>query len=255
MIQELISALLMPLNSRVDKRIPKKTFVDSVFVSSADKKLIQELVEELQWIAALKPSNIAVKPFRTDVREYIEIAVILVRLKAETKSLKLAQIIHRAIPYPVFLIISSPEALAISLAHKRWAQASSEKVVIEDFRKTVIDADGHAGCVKEFVQSLGLSGIEKNNLFDLYQAWMNRLIALESSYLTGTFKLSSDSDTHEKMRKGLENHAKLCAELKLLKSQAAKEKQISRRVNLNLKIKELENSLMGLVSALAEKEE
>lgn len=255
MIQEIISALLIPLNSRVDKRIPKKTFVDSALVSNADKKLIQESVEELQWVAALKPSNIAVKPFRNDVREYIEIAVILVRLRAETKSVKLAQIIHRAIPYPVFLIISSPEALAISLAHKRWAQASNEKCVIEDFRKTLIDADGYESCVKEFLKHLGLSGLDKNNLFDLYQGWMNRLIALESSYLTGTFKLSSDNRAHEKIRNELENHAQLCTELKLLKSQAAKEKQISRRVNLNLKIKELENALMSLVSALAEEGE
>lgn len=255
MIQELISSLLIPLNSRVDKRIPKKAFVDSVFISSGDKKLIQESIEELQWIAALKPSNIAVKAFKNDVREYIEIAVISVRLRSETKSLKVAQIIHRAIPYPVFLIISSPEALAISLAHKRWAQASNEKFVIEDFRKTLIAADSHEGCVNEFLQSLGLSRLAKNNLFDLYQGWMNRLIALESSYLTGTFKLLSDSDTHEKTRRDLENHAKLCAELKLLKSQAAKEKQISRRVNLNLKIKEMENSLTSLVLGLKDNEE
>lgn len=254
MIQEIISALQIPLNSRVDKRIPKKTFFDNALVSSSDKKLIQEAVDELQWIAALKPSNIAVKAFKNDVREYEEIAVISVRLKTETKSFKLAQIIHRAIPYPVFLIISSPEGIAVSLAHKRWAQGSKEKFVIEDFYKTQLDLDANEVCVKKFVQSLGLSGLDKNNLYDFYQAWISRLIALDTSCITGIFKLISAEESPQTAKAALENHAKLTAELSLLRSQVAREKQISKRVNLNLKIKEIERTLTTLVDDLAGKE-
>lgn len=65
----LISALALPPESRVDQRIPKKLLVEQSDATAADKRLLQDGIEELNWIAALKPVNIGVPEYRDDVRE------------------------------------------------------------------------------------------------------------------------------------------------------------------------------------------
>jgi hypothetical protein len=64
-----IAALALPSEARVDRRVPKKLLVEQGAPTSADKRQIQEGIEELNWVAALKPSNIGVPAYRDDVRE------------------------------------------------------------------------------------------------------------------------------------------------------------------------------------------
>ena len=51
-----IDALALPVNARVDQRVPKKLLLEQGAPTTADKRQIQEGVDELFWIAALKPS-------------------------------------------------------------------------------------------------------------------------------------------------------------------------------------------------------
>ena len=62
------------------KRVPKKLLVEQGAPTAGDKRQIKDGIEELTWIAALKPSNIGVPAYRDDVREYLEIAVIYRRV-------------------------------------------------------------------------------------------------------------------------------------------------------------------------------
>ena len=55
-----LDALALPANAKVEQRIPKKLLVEQGAPTAADKRQIQDGIEELQWVAALKPTNIAV---------------------------------------------------------------------------------------------------------------------------------------------------------------------------------------------------
>ena len=83
-----IASLAIPDDARVDRRVPKKLLVEQGAPTAADKRQIQDGIEEMSWIAALKPTNIAVPAFRDDVREYLEIAVLAAdaSLQRETDS-------------------------------------------------------------------------------------------------------------------------------------------------------------------------
>jgi len=116
----IIDALAIPPEARVDQRVPKKLLVEQGAPTSADKRQIQDGIEELLWVAALKPTNIGVPAFRDEVREYLEVAVLSVTLRAEPKAGRLTELIHRAVPYPVVLIAVYGGAVSLSLAHKRW---------------------------------------------------------------------------------------------------------------------------------------
>ncbi len=87
--------------------------------------------ERLTFLALL--DRYGVPAFRDEVREYLEIAVLTVVLRAGAKMTRLTELIHRAIPYPVVLVILDGGAISISLAHKRWSQGETGKVVIEMF--------------------------------------------------------------------------------------------------------------------------
>ena len=128
-----IDALALPPDARVDQRVPKKLLLDQGVPTAADKRQIQDGIEEIHWIAALKPTNIGVPDYRDDVREYLEIAVLTVSFRQAAKPARLIELIHRAIPYPVVLLSGQSEKVSLSLAHKRWSQGEPELPQARDF--------------------------------------------------------------------------------------------------------------------------
>ena len=77
----IIDALGLPPESRVDQRIATKLLVENGSTAAADKKTINEVIDELTWVAALKSSNCGVPVYKDEEREYIEIAVVLLSFR------------------------------------------------------------------------------------------------------------------------------------------------------------------------------
>jgi hypothetical protein len=139
----IIAALALPPETRVDQRVPKKLLVENGAPTAADKRQINEGIEELLWLAALKPTTIGVPEYRDDVREYLEIAVLSLTLRPDARARRLVELIHRAIPYPLLLVAEQSDNLTLSLAHKRWSQGESGKMVLDD-AVTLCDLVEHA---------------------------------------------------------------------------------------------------------------
>jgi hypothetical protein len=246
-----INALALPPDARVDQRVPKKLMLEQGAPTAADKRQIQDGIEELLWVAALKPTNIGVSIFRDEVREYLEIAVLTATLRAGAKPTRLIELIHRAIPYPVVLVAAQGDTISLSLAHKRWSQGEKGKVVIEDIRRTArFQPDTPTVEESSFLASLVLSGLPRRDLFVLYQGWLDRVDALEAAQITGSFAAPDSADRASALRDSLDIYARLQRDLVTLRAQAEKEKQLNRRVELNLKIKRLEVELTATVKAL-----
>ena len=128
---EMLAALDLPASSRVDQRVPKKLLLEHGAPTAADKRFINEGVEALLWLAALKPTTIGVPEYRDEVREYLEIAVLRLTLRAATKATRLVELVHRAVPYPLLLLTEQDERPGLSAAHKRWSQGDAGKTVLE----------------------------------------------------------------------------------------------------------------------------
>jgi hypothetical protein len=246
-----IDALALPPDARVDQRVPKKLLLEQGVPTAADKRQIQEGLEELFWVAAIKPTNIAVPAFRDDVREYLEIAVLTATFRSAAKPTRLLELIHRAIPYPVVLIAAHGGAVSLSLAHKRWSQGEAGEIVIEDVRSTApFRPDAPTTAEASFLASLQVSSLPNRDLCTLYQGWLDRVTALKAAQITGTFAPPDSPDRASALREGLDMHARLQREIAGLRGQAEKEKQLNRRVELNLEIKQLEAKLTATGKAL-----
>jgi len=246
-----IVSLAIPDDARVDRRVPKKLLVEQGAPTAADKRQIQDGIEEMSWIAALKPTNIAVPAFRDDIREYLEIAVVTASFRASAKPARIVELIHRAIPYPLVLLAGHGGTVSFSLAHKRKSQGEKGKVVIEDVHCTSpFRPDTPTAQEASFLASLAVSSLPALSLFALYQGWIDCVAALEASQITGKFALPKSTDQAAAVRDNLNIHADLQNKLGVLRSQAKKEKQIKRRVELNLEIKRLESELTAAKAAL-----
>jgi len=63
--------------------------------------------------------------------EYLEIAVLQLILRAGAKMPRLIALTHRAVRYPVLLLVAHPKGINISAAHKRWSQGEAGKTVLD----------------------------------------------------------------------------------------------------------------------------
>ena len=255
-LMAVLNALALPANTKVEQRIPKKLLVEQGAPTTADKRQIQEGIEDLQWVATLKPTNIAVPIYRDTDREYLEIAILTVVFRQGAKVARLIELIHRAIPYPVLLVSlchdGDAENVSVSVAHKRFAQNEAGKFVVDEILTTTplpLDSVGSA-VIQAFLDSLALSNLPRGNIFMLYQGWLDRIVGLAAASITGYFALPETSEETQRMRESIAVHFKILDELSALRTQAIKEKQINRLVELNIQIKRLEIQLTANQSAL-----
>ena len=260
--QTLIHALRLPEGCRVDQRIPKKLLLENGAFTAADNRLITEAIEEIQWVAALKPNTIGVPDYRDTLREYLEIAVLAVTVRGVVKPAshsRLAELVHRAVPYPVLLLLIEGQSLTLSLAHKRWAQNEADKVVLDGSLISVRvsaslsevnaadsshpDPAAAAQAENAFIQSLSVTRQPQATLHALYQGWVDCVQALLAARLTGSYQTPTTPEQAAARRQALADCERLEAEVSRLRAQALREKQLARQVELNLTLKRVQAEL------------
>lgn len=259
--EQLISALRLPAEATVGQRVPKKMLAENLTsrstATSADRKLLHEQIEEVTWVAALKPTNAGIPVYQDEVRSYLELAVLSVRLregsqlapipaKVSPSVARLAELVHRAIPYPVLLVLDDDARLYLSLVHIRWAQKEADKAVLDgDLIQGVFVHNGSpaasvmdADTVNAFINAMDLSKQPRTDLLTLYQGWMDTLSAWQAAAVTGRFECVSPQQAMAR-RATLRRCHELDAQISSLRAAASKEKQMARQVAANLEIKAL----------------
>ncbi len=242
----LVAALRLPPDTRVDQRVSKKLLLEQgAAPTAADRRNLQDGLEELLWVAALKPGNVGVPAFRDPTRDYAEVAVLSTTLRASARVPRLHELIHRAIPYPVVLVSrQSGGAMTFSLAQKRRSEAETDRTVLEGVESTTLLApDAPAPAEAAFLASLAVTAQPARDLFALYGGWLERVVALEAARVTGQFSFGEQPGAYRARREALDTRLDLQRQIARLRAQAVKERQVNRRVELNLSIRQLETRL------------
>jgi len=198
----IVDALALPPQAVVNQRVAKKLLLENGAPTATDKRAITEGIAELTWVAALRPANIGVPEYRDETREYLEIAVLTMELRENARAVRLRELVHRAIPYPVVLLSDG----LLSLAELRHAQNEAGKMVL--------DGELLAADPASVLDKLALAKQPATDLASLYRGWCGVL-------------------------RPLVRRAERLAEIDALRREAGKEPQIARRVELNLKIQKL----------------
>lgn len=241
---ELIAALDLPAPARVDKRIPKKLLLENGAPTAADRRLITEGIDSVVWVAALKPTTAGIPAFVDEVHEYLEIAVIAVALRRPTKAARVASLVHRAIPYPVLLILHDERQVGLSAAHKRRSLVEAGKMVLDDDEMWVsVDDAADAALLPAFTDAIALTRQPRTSMQTVYQGWIDTLVALAAARLTGTFTMLASAPEAEARRAATSQYKRTEAEMGRVRKLAARETQVSRQVELNQQLARLKATL------------
>ncbi len=248
---EVLAALGLPAVARVERRVPKTMLHEHGAPTAADKRRISDGIEQLVWVAALKPTTIGVAEYRDDVRDYLEIAVLHLTMRSAAKVGRLVELVHRAVPYPVLLVAEQAERVHLSVAHKRWSQGEAGRTVL-DGEVVGVEWDGAGDDPHRaaFDEALALGRQPRGTLFALYQGWIDTLLALQAARRMGVFAKLGSADRAAQRREALLECERLEAEIARLRAAAAREKQMPRQVELNLELKRVEASRTAALARL-----
>ena len=106
MIDVLYNKLGIPESCHLGKRIFEKLFHENTKLGATDKRAFREDIDIITWQYTLKPSTIPIQAYEDEQREYQEVAVLQVDLKTQNRTSRIAEIIHRAIPYPLVTVFA-----------------------------------------------------------------------------------------------------------------------------------------------------
>ena len=271
----LAQALALPSAAYVGQRIAKTLLIEQIAnlpgSTAVDKRLVNQLLAELHWLAALKPATCGLAAWQTDTHNYLEIAVLhaaLNSLHSAVQAVRLIELIHRTIPYPVVLIVSqratdgSGNVEQLSLAHKRLSVGNSSAMVLEQTITTKsiaacahkTEAEGQFVNYLAFNQapnaSTNASILPIHDLYARYGDWLHAAEALAAAEHTGLFTVSCNAPDAARRRTSLAAHDQLGQQLASLRAQARKESQLGQRAALNLKIAQLMAERQALLGHL-----
>ena len=211
--------------------------------ATGDRRRIREGIEGLRWLAALKPATVGIAEYRDAHREYIEIAVLQLDLRPAPRSEHLVRLVHRAVPYPVFLIARRDGTPEVSLAHKRRSLGEATKTVIDgEIVVARLCDDCPTELLATFRDALALACHAQGTLKDLYQGWIDTVQAFRAATITGGFHLPPTSAAAADREAALREYRYLEDRIATVHSVASNEKQMSRRAELNVELARLRAS-------------
>lgn len=182
---------------------------------------------------------------------YDLVVMLQVNLQASQRIGRIAEVIHRAIPYPLILVFSRETKCALSAAHRRFSQAERGAIVAEDIRTTRwIDLEAPSALEEEFLCSLAVPTLPHTNFYAFYSAIMDRCIALECARFTGKYCPRVVPEEREARLNRLAASRALEDRIVERKAAIRTETQFNRHVELNAEIKRLEQELRQVAAGL-----
>ncbi|QTE85135.1 MULTISPECIES: DUF4391 domain-containing protein [Shewanella] len=275
--------LNVPDSCVLNKPLFKKMFQEHADLDAKDKKALKDDVDKIRWLYTLKPSTINIAPFSDDLRDYGELAFLVVELSSAKNAERIGQLINRAIPYPtvIFFVLSERKAvesstpsateendesdvtgreyeaenentneqLALCLADKRINKVDKEKWVIEAMQLSPwLSLASMTESEQQFLNSLIFTGLPHSNFWQFYQAIMARVQALQCAHISGRFHLASSEVTQQQADQ-LNRYRSIENDIKKLRAQI-KQAEFSQQVVLNTQIKQQEQRLKQIAEAL-----
>jgi hypothetical protein len=244
-------ALALPPGDDPVRRLPKDILAEHGAAHAADRKLIDKVIERLDWWATLSPSTIGVAAAIDDEQPVPAIQLLALTARAEPTQ-RLLTIIHRAIPVPILLLTALPGGAGtrVSFAPLRRAERIEDKMVAERLIVAPDCIDTAEPVTAAFIASLAVPALPRFNLGLLYDGLIERAEALEIARLTGQpFRLADDPASR---REALALYRDAEVEWLTARAAAKREKVLARQVALGEQVRHLRRKADELIAQLGE---
>jgi hypothetical protein len=238
--------LNIPERSLLNKKITKSFFLKNFELSSTEKKVLNHIIQTMDWMASIKPSNSNIPEYRDDNYVFEEIQFMLCTLNENTLSInsdKCISLFQKYIPYQIVLIVEDDHGFVLNTCDKRINLNDKSKRTIERQISTPVISKLYKNEVtSSFLDSLDFITQDKISLQRLYKGYINSIIQLQSSIVTGSFNKRTGTRTEEDLNL-LESMNTIEKEVIRLTNQLIKETQMSSKVSLNMEIQKQRNEI------------
>ena len=245
---DVIKLLGFPEKALADKKVYKKAFYEKAGLTKQQVELFKNDVDEVRWYYALKQENINIPEFKDDDVDYQEVQVIGVSLRDDKYAQSIAEIIQKAIQYPVILVIEHAEKVILNVAFKRINKADTSKSVVDQIYNSGWIGD-QGNTEKEFLDSIKIKNLPFTNFYDFYGGFVDRVkLFCVCEYMKGyeykdkktTSKLYQ---SYQKIKELEDQKIRLCRQIK-------NEADFAKKVELNVEIKTISKKTDDLIEKL-----
>jgi hypothetical protein len=230
--------LNIPDRAIISKKISKAFFIRNFELSSADKKILNEIVM-MEWLASIKPSNTNIALFQNEIYIFEEIQIIICTVSENLLKGtidKVANLFQKHIPYPIVLIIENEDEFVVNVCDKKINQIDKSKRTIEAFINSPnVSKLYKSELVNAFFESLDFAILDKTNLETTYKSFTSAIVQFQTALVTGAFNKRSSVRTEDDL-KHLETIQRIEKEIITLSNQIKKETQLNTRISLNIEI-------------------
>ena len=246
MIQDFLDSLGVPQKCFLNKTLFKKLFLESGMLDITDKKALKDDIDKIRWLYTLKPSTINIEPFKDSEREYDEVEILQIDLSNATRAKRIASFVNKAIPYPLILIFTHGDMVALNVADKRLSQADKTKWVVEDGWITPwFNPSAPTKSENQFMADIALKNLSFLNFHAFYSDMKSRVIALNSAQRSGAYAVTTKTETDARL-KSLRRIDELERKMSELRASLKKETQFNTKLKLNVAVKECQDAITQL---------
>lgn len=243
---EWIKALGIPKDAVIDRNFPKKMLYQNATLSSSQKDLVQNGIKRLRWLGSIKESNTNVSKYEDDNYCYEEIQYFFIEVNSQDSASKICKLLFDYMPYPQFLIVTFEEEFQFQMALTRKNSADTNSLVVEKIYTSQWKSIGSAVVREELIQ-YHYSTQKMINLKEYYESLLAALLRNTFSFSKGKTYENAEKiiQTFDKIQ---ELEIKIEKLIKLVKS----EKQLNKRIELQMQLTQLKNHQKNLILATEE---
>ncbi len=236
----------LPEKAKVNSIIYKKQIYENANLIKVEKDIIKNDIEKIIWEYSLKENTINIEKYVDDEVEYLEVDFITVVLRNAKHYNQIFEIIQKSIPYPLVLVAEIKNDFYVNCALKRINKSDKIKLVIEKtFSTEKINLNELDERFYEFLERIKIENLSFLNFFMLYQGICDKIVEYNLSFYTGKYEeLKNSKETVVRLEKIRELEEKI----NVLKNKVKKENQMNKRVEMNMKLKELKKELKNLLN-------
>ena len=245
--------LELPKSCYINTRILKKAFIDNpeFELNKEEKSILKEEIESIYLEYSLKPQFLNIPKFEDNNIRYEEIEIFKVKISNKSKYSKVCELIQRYIQYPMIIILENNNFIKINVAIKKVNKNDNAKLIVDKMIYTdwinKYNSNEKEIC---FLKSLSIKNLNTNNLFSVYEGYINIIENFIASKYKEKFEIKTNKEVFEDIRV-LNKISDLENKVLLLKNDIKKEININSKVELNIKIKKIQKEIQNLKSTLS----
>lgn len=205
----------LPKSTLVQKIVPKNAF--DAYTNSKQKKAFADKIQRITWMNKISFETVNLKD-----AEIKEIQIFKIELKEKIEIKDILSIIDKAIPYHIIFLVSFNEQFYISTSVKHLHPNDEDNAIIDyTFKSVWVN-------ITENLYTIEL----RNNLDWVFQNFCEQLKTVKR-VSSDIWELVQAQKQDDSLRKEIEK----------IKSEIARCKQFNIKVELNVRLKELEKKL------------